>query len=138
MSASAEARATPFELVGAPWINAEELSSYLNNRKIKGVSFKPALFIPDSDIYKNKKCSGVRIVLNDRDDLDPTLLGIEIISALNRLHPRDFQIDETLGLIGSREVLREIKDGENPVSILNHWKDDLAQFKDMRAKYLLY
>ena len=130
--------ATPFELVGAPWINAEELASYLNSRKIKGVSFKPALFIPDSDIYKNKKCSGVRIVLNDRDDLDPTLLGIEIISALNRLHPGDFQINETLGLIGSREVLQEIKDGENPMKILDHWKDDLAQFKDMRAKYLLY
>ncbi|HMK50799.1 MAG TPA: exo-beta-N-acetylmuramidase NamZ domain-containing protein, partial [Thermodesulfovibrionales bacterium] len=121
---------TPFELIGAPWINAEELASYLNSRKIKGVSFKPTLFIPDSDIYKKQKCNGVRIALTDRDALDPALLGIEIISALNRLHPRDFQINETLGLVGSREVLQKIKDGEKPLKIATHWKDDLDEFKD--------
>jgi uncharacterized protein YbbC (DUF1343 family) len=54
---------TPFEVFGAPWINAEELSEYLNNRGIKGVKFMPVRFTPDSSTYKNRLCQGVKIIL---------------------------------------------------------------------------
>jgi len=129
---------TPFELVGAPWINAEELTSYLNSRNIKGIGFKPVSFTPESDIYKKRRCHGVRIILSDRDKLDPTLLGVEIISALHKLYPEDFQINKTLDSIGSREVLQEIKSGENPVAISINWQSHLREFENLRSKYLLY
>jgi len=129
---------TPFELIGAPWMNAAELSAYLNSRKIQGVRFMPAEFTPKGDRYKNSLCHGVRIVLDDRQALDGPAMGIEIISALHTLYPADFQIDKTLQLIGSRRVLQAIKDREDPRAIVLLWQEPLAQFKKLRANYLLY
>jgi uncharacterized protein YbbC (DUF1343 family) len=130
--------ATPFELLGAPWIRGEELASYLNNRNIQGVQFMPVEFKPNSSRFKNQLCRGVRIVLLDRKVLDSPGLGIELADALHRLYPRDFQIDKTLGLIGSREVLQAIKNGQDPISIVQNWQDALEDFCKVRSKYFLY
>ena len=109
---------TPFELLGAPWIQAKEFSDYLNNRKIPGVEFLAMDFTPGSNPFKDQVCYGVRIVLLDRQSFDSAALGIEIISALYQLYPKDFQIDKTLSLIGARSVLQAIKDGKDPQSIV--------------------
>jgi uncharacterized protein YbbC (DUF1343 family) len=130
--------ATPFEILGAPWINGEELASYLNCRNIQGAQFIPAEFTPSNSRFKNQLCRGVRIVLFDRKLLDSPALGIEIASALYRLYPRDFQIDKTLGLIGSRDVLQAIKNGQDPISIVQNWQAALEDFCKVRSKYLLY
>jgi uncharacterized protein YbbC (DUF1343 family) len=130
--------ATPFEILGAPWINAEELASYLNERKIEGVTFMPADFTPNGSSFKKELCQGVRVVLQDRQALDAPALGIEITSALYRLYPKNFQIDKTLGLIGSREVLQAIKDGQDPATIIQGWQKSLEGFCLLRSKYLLY
>jgi uncharacterized protein YbbC (DUF1343 family) len=129
---------TPFEIFGAPWINAGELAGYLNTRKIPGVSFSPEHFTPAGSVYKNKLCHGVRIILRDRHSFDPALLGIEITAAFHRLYKREFQIDKTLGLIGSRRVLQEIKEGQDPQAIAMHWQESLEDFQRLRANYLLY
>ena len=129
---------TPFELLGASWMDADELAAYLNSRKIQGVRFAAADFTPTSDIYKDKLCHGVMIFLDDRKLLDSPALGIEIISALYKLYPTNFQIDKTLALIGSRRVLQAIKDGEDPGSIALLWQEPLARFNKLRANYLLY
>ncbi|OGP88391.1 MAG: serine hydrolase [Deltaproteobacteria bacterium RBG_16_48_10] len=130
---------TPFELFGAPWMNGEELASYLNNRNFRGVRFIPVNFKPKSSRFKNQLCQGVQIVLLDRQTLDSPALGIEIISALYRLYPKDFQLDKTRGLIGSRKVLQAIKAGQDPATIVQDWQGPLEQFCSMlRLKYLLY
>jgi uncharacterized protein YbbC (DUF1343 family) len=129
---------TPFEVFGAPWINAEELTDYLNNRGIKGVKFMPVHFTPVSSAYKDRLCQGVKIILLDRQTLDSTALGIEIVSALYKLYPGDFQIDKTIGIIGARSVLRDIKNGSDPQSIVINYQGSLEQFIRMREKYLFY
>jgi uncharacterized protein YbbC (DUF1343 family)/CubicO group peptidase (beta-lactamase class C family) len=129
---------TPFELLGAPWIAGEELASYLNNRRIKGIRFMPVEFTPATGPFKNQLCHGVQIALLDRQILDSPGLGVEIVSALYRLYPKDFQLDKTLGLIGSREVLQAIKDGQDPAAIAQNWQEPLEQFYKLRSKYLLY
>jgi len=130
--------ATPFEILGAPWINGEELASYLNDRQIQGVTFAPVDFTPNSSPFKKELCHGVRVVLHDRQVLDAPALGIEIATALYRLYPGSFQIDKTLGLIGSREVLQAMKDGQDPVLIVQGWQNSLEGFCRLRSKYLLY
>ena len=65
-------------------------------------------------------------------------MGVEIASALYRLYPRDFQLDKSLFLVGSYEVLRAIKDGQDPNSIVQNWQNPLAEFLNLRSKYLLY
>ncbi len=129
---------TPFELLGAPWINARELADYLNGRKIQGVRFMPVEFLPKANRFENELCHGVQIVLIDRQALDSPALGVEIASALYRLYPNDFHLDKTLPLIGSWEVLQAIKDGQDPSSIVQNWQPSLEIFIKIRSKYLLY
>ncbi len=74
----------------------------------------------------------------DRQALDAAAMGIEIVGALYRLYPRDFQLDKTLDIIGSRRVLQAVKAGWNSQSIVRMWLDTLEQFLNLRTKYLLY
>ena len=129
---------SPFELLGAPWINGRNLADYLNKRIIQGVRFISVDFVPNSDRFKNERCQGVQIVLVDRQALDTAALGVEIASALYKLYPREFQIDKTLSMIGSKAVLQAIKEGQNPDSIIRGWQPALEAFLGLRAKYLLY
>ena len=129
---------TPFEVLGAPWVHAKDLTNYLKKRNVSGVSFKPVSFTPRSSIYKNKKCNGVRIILEDRDALNAALLGVEIISGLNRLYPKQFKTNQTIGLVGSRKILQSLKKGTDPATILSKWQNKLNQFRDIRARYLIY
>ena len=129
---------TPFEVLGAPWIDAVRLADYLNDRVIAGVMFKAVDFKPDSSNYGKRLCHGVRIILTDRMTLDPAYLGIEIISALYRLFPNDFKLDATLGLIGARWIIEAMREGQDPQSIAIEWNKSLKQFLATRAKYLLY
>jgi uncharacterized protein YbbC (DUF1343 family)/CubicO group peptidase (beta-lactamase class C family) len=129
---------TPFELLGAPWVDAPQLTEYLNRRKIDGIKFKEVNFTPEKSPFKNQVCHGVRIVLTDRQALDSTLLGVEIVSALRHLYPDHFQIDKTLSLIGSRQVLQAIKGGQDPLSVVLGWQGPLEAFQRLRSKYLLY
>ncbi|HMK60755.1 MAG TPA: serine hydrolase [Dissulfurispiraceae bacterium] len=130
--------ATPFELLGAPWIDAGKLASYLNARAIAGVKFEEAEFTPISSNFKKRRCYGVRIVLIDRLLFDPVYMGVEIMSALHRLYPKDFDLNDTLGLVGSRSVLDDMRRGHDPKSIALSWQSQLEKFRQTRAKYLLY
>jgi uncharacterized protein YbbC (DUF1343 family)/CubicO group peptidase (beta-lactamase class C family) len=130
--------ATPFELLGAPWVHARQFTSYLNQRKIKGIEFAPADFTPHNDIFKNRKCHGVRIILEDRNSLNSALLGIEITNALYRLYPEDFNLEQTLHMVGSRKAIQSLKAGVDPKKIARQWQKDLDRFKKLRSRYLLY
>ena len=127
----------PFELLGAPWVNADELTQYLNERQILGIRFMPAHFVPHSDRFKDQPCHGIQMILNDRQCFDSPSLGIEIASALYRLYPKDFEIDKTLGLMGSRWLVEALKQSE-PHFIVSEWAESLEEFQKLRAKYLLY
>jgi uncharacterized protein YbbC (DUF1343 family)/CubicO group peptidase (beta-lactamase class C family) len=129
---------TPFELLGAPWIDAQALSDYLNARGIQGVRFMPTDFTPYENKFRNELCHGVQIILVDRNALDAGETGVEIVSALYHLFPKEFLIDETLGLLGSKRVLNEIKAGRDPIAIALQWQAALNRFLCLRSKYLLY
>ena len=128
----------PFELVGAPWIRSVELSEYLERRQIPGVRFSPADFIPESGIFRGRPCNGIRIKLTDRDLLDPVRMGIEITAALQHLYPNSFRLDETLPMIGSRQVVDAIRAGQDPSVIAASWQDSLEAFRRLRSGYLIY
>ena len=130
--------AAPFEVFGAPWINSHKLLAYLQKRKIAGVHFLSTSFTPDTSNYHHQRCHGVRIVLDDRNQLNAPALGIEIASALHRLYPKRFQLGDTLGMIGARTTLNAIRNGEDPHTIVSSWRDPLQNFMLERARYLLY
>ena len=129
---------TPFELLGAPWINAKGLARYLNSRDIQGVRFIPVDFTPRSDAYAGKVCHGVQIFLVDRQALDTPELGVELASALYQLFPSNFELNRTLPLVGSKWVLEDIGERVDPKRIESLWQDQLMKFRSLRKKYLLY
>ena len=129
---------TPFEFLGAPWMDSRNLSSYLNARGIQGVRFLPVDFKPSSSSFAGQVCHGVQILLIDRQALDPTELGVELAAALGKLYPNVFQLEKTLPLIGARWVLKAIAAGEDPRRIVFEWQDPLEHFRALRSKYLLY
>ena len=130
--------ATPFEVVGAPWIAGDRLARYLTDRCLAGVRFEPVSFVPSASPYARQRCGGVRVRLTDRNALNVAALGVELAAALYHLYPGQFQIDRTVGMIGSRQVLQAIKQGADPRDIERQWQPRLKDFERLRSKYLLY
>ncbi len=82
---------TPFEQVGAPWIDGVRLADALNARRIPGVRFYPVRFTPTASTFANQACQGVFIVVTDRQALRPVRMGVELASALVKLFPGQVQ-----------------------------------------------
>ena len=129
---------TPFELFGAPWINAREFSAYLNARQIPGVRFVPVSFTPTSANYSSQVCRGVNIVVTNRETLDAPELGIELASALSKLYPQQFRVEKVMDILANQSVYDSLVRGEDPHRIALDWQDDLQRFEKLRALYLIY
>jgi len=129
---------TPLEILGAPWAHAGELADALNQRFIPGVRFVPTRFTPADALYKGQLCEGVSVIITDRQSLNSMLMGLEIASTLWKLYPDYFGIDRTLELLGSGVTVQLLKQGESPARVILDTSEDLEQFRQTRAKYLIY
>jgi uncharacterized protein YbbC (DUF1343 family)/CubicO group peptidase (beta-lactamase class C family) len=129
---------TPFEHVGAPWIDGVRLAEALNARQIAGVRFYPVSFTPASSKFAKEVCHGVFIIITDRNVVRPVRVGVEIASALLKLFPGQLQIDLARRLFGSTDGLARLKAGEDPAAIATSWSGAEARWRLMRARYLLY
>jgi uncharacterized protein YbbC (DUF1343 family)/CubicO group peptidase (beta-lactamase class C family) len=129
---------TPFELLGAPWMNARQLAGYLNARQIPGVRFVPITFTPDSSNYSGQPCHGVNIVLTDREFLDAPGLGMELASALLKLYPEQYHVEKMMEILANKAVYDALVRGEDPHRIDLDWQDELLKFEQIRERYLIY
>jgi len=129
---------TPFELLGAPWIKATELTQYLNARGISGVRFVPVSFTPGASNYAGQKCEGINILLVERNAFDAPELGIELASALHRLYPAQFHMDRMIELLLNQSVYDAVAGGQDPRRIADDWREPLEKFLQLRQKYLIY
>jgi uncharacterized protein YbbC (DUF1343 family) len=128
---------TPFEVVGAPWVNARELAQYLNERSIPGVRFVPVSFTPASSNYSGKACQGVNLVLLDRNILDAPELGVELAMALSKLYP-PFRMELMRDLLVNAAAYEALAAGRDPRRIADDWREGVEAFQKTREKYLLY
>jgi uncharacterized protein YbbC (DUF1343 family)/CubicO group peptidase (beta-lactamase class C family) len=129
---------SPFEVLGAPWINGRELADYLNARNISGVRFVPVSFAPTESRYAGERCNGVNIVLIERNAFDAPELGVELASALHKLYPEQFQLDKIQDLLLNQSVYDSIARGDDPRRISQDWHAALENFQTFRQKYLIY
>jgi len=129
---------SPFEQIGAPWIDARALAAALNERRIPGIRFYPVRFTPSSSEYAHEACGGVFMVITDRPALRPVRVGIEIAAALWKLHPDRFDFRNTVRLLGSQQTIDRIRRGDDPAAIAESWAADEARWRLLRAKYLIY
>jgi uncharacterized protein YbbC (DUF1343 family)/CubicO group peptidase (beta-lactamase class C family) len=129
---------TPFEQIGAPWIDGVRLAAELNARNLAGIRFYPVAFTPESSKYAGEPCEGVFMVVTDRETLRPVRVGLEIAATLHRLYRSRFDLDAAASLFGSMDTLARVKGGEDPARIAESWAADEAKWRVLRAKYLLY
>ena len=129
---------TPFEQIGAPWIDGRALAAALNARNIPGVRIYPVRFTPASSNYAGESCQGIFFVVTDREALRPVRLGLEVAAALVRLHGDRYELAKTALLLGSSEEVAAIGAGGDPAAIAAKWAADEARWRMLRAKYLLY
>ena len=129
---------TPFEVIGAPWLDGQKLASYLNGRKIAGVRFVPVRFTPKSSVFKNEDCGGVNVVITDRSRFQSVLTGVEIAVALHQLFPAEWKIDGYSHLLVSADALERLKRGETAADLVKSWSVRLEEFRRVRARVLIY
>jgi uncharacterized protein YbbC (DUF1343 family) len=129
---------TPFEVVGAPWIDGQILAKYLNQRNMKGVRFVPIRFKPNASVFKDESCGGINIIMTDRSAFSSVRTGIEIAAALRKLYPNDWQVEKYARLLVNGEILEMMKRGESPEEIEKATQKGLDAFKDRRTAFLIY
>ncbi len=133
---------TPFEHIGAAYIDGAKLAAYLTARKIPGVRFLATKFEVADDAnhypFHGQEIEGVSITAEDRAALDAPELGIEMIAALHKLYPEQFPLKGVARLIANDETMRALEQGTDPRRIAEAWQPGLAEFRARRARYLIY
>ena len=129
---------TPFEIVGAPWIDASKLAAYLNGRNLGGVRFVPVGFKPKASVFKDENCNGINILIIDRARFRAVRTGLEIAVALRKLFPADWQVERYNRLLVNGEIFELVKRGDDAETIEKAWQKNLDEFKRRRAQFLLY
>ncbi len=129
---------TPFEVVGAPFIDDVRLAAELNQAGLAGVRFVPVRFTPDASVFKGKPCAGVQILLTDRERCQVADIGITIARTLLRLYPAEFSLEKFNHLLAHPATIEALRAGKPVASIREAWAGELSAFGKRRAKFLLY
>jgi len=129
---------TPFEFIGADWIDGVALADYLNARGIPGVRFCAVERVPRASRLANKLIQGVQILIVDRAAVDAAEVGLEIAAALIKLYPGKLDLGQTARLIGSQATIEALAAAEDPRAVRESWQAGVEQFRRIRQKYLLY
>ena len=129
---------TPFELVGAPYIDPQPFAAALNAENLPGLEFIPIHFTPDASKFKDQRCGGVRIVLTNRNICPSVSVGIAIARALRTLHPDDWEMQHFNKLLAHQPTFEAVANKLTIKEIQNLWLKDQRSFLRRRAKHLLY
>jgi uncharacterized protein YbbC (DUF1343 family) len=129
---------TPFEVVGAPWIEPNGLAGALNDLRLAGVRFEPVTFIPTADVYARVACGGVRLVVTDRDAIRPVMVGLSVGRVLRERYRDQFRPEGIQNLLVNRSTMWAFLRGE-PLPRVAAWAEMArTSFLNRRASYLIY
>ena len=139
----------PFELLGAPWVDAERFTDGMNALGLPGVHFRPTVFEPTFHKHARSGCGGCQIHVLDRAAFRPVETGVALIAAFHAADP-----DASAGAIrrtstnptalpidilaGSSELREQIEAGLSARDIARSWEASTAQFVQLRKRFLLY
>ena len=132
----------PFEMYGAPWLDARTICKNLNSQGNSGVRFVPADFLPTTPghPHQGETCHGVNAVIHDRDGLNSTLAGLHLIQVIAQVHPAEFKSRGGFKtLSGAPDLWRKlVEEKQSPEEILKPWEGGLEEFLKVCEKFLLY
>jgi uncharacterized protein YbbC (DUF1343 family) len=128
----------PFEIIGAPWIDAGRFAAAMRSVPVPGVRFVPLYFTPNADRHKGKRCGGLSLLVTDSERLNSVLLGLTLVSTLNKLFPNDFKMDRIWEYLGNALAIRMLEEAQSPAEILRRDDPSLQKFMAKRQRALIY
>jgi uncharacterized protein YbbC (DUF1343 family) len=148
---ASEGRGTtrPFELVGAPWVDAELFAQQMNARRLPGVHFRAAVFEPTFQKHARRACGGCQIHVLDRERFRPVVTGAALIDAIKAAGPTDFawrrppyeyeHDKEPIDILAGSPAFREAIDaGRKAEELVPRWEQESNAFEKVRSEYLRY
>lgn len=133
----------PFEMIGAPFIDAERLSDEMNGLGLPGVRFRPAYFKPSFSKHEGELCRGVQLHVTDVRAIRPLATGVSLLHAVRRdyeafafLPPLREGSRPFIDLLGGDSVYRE--EGWDAPALLARFREESAAFAAMKAEFHLY
>ncbi len=134
----------PFGLIGAPWINGEQLANQLNRLQLPGVFFRPTHYKPFYGKYQNTHSEGVQLHLTDIHQFKPFVTGLHLMKTLVTLYPsqnlwgQGSRLAMFNKVMGTDKITHALQQGQTVAEIERSWQSSLQQFQMLRQKYLLY
>ena len=136
----------PFEIVGAPWINADTLAMALNARELPGVVFRPIYYKPYYSVFKGEQIQGVQIHIMDYEQAHLSDIQFVIVDELMHRYPdhpvfgpgtekRFNMFDKVCGSKFIRETFMKNYLWED---IRDYWYKDAEAYREASSKYYLY
>lgn len=129
---------TPFEVIGAPWVDALSLAGQLNSAGLVGVRFVPIRFTPAASKHSQQECGGVNIIITDREVFDPLRTGLMVAVTLQQLYPKQWDTTSLNRLLASEKIYHGILSGLSVDQLQTSYRGQLEAFKQRRARFLLY
>jgi len=139
---------TPFELVGAPWLDGDALTQALRAAALPGVLFRSASFRPMFQKHAGQACRGVQVIVSDIDRFRPFRTFLALIREVLRLAPEfawradAYEFETTrpaIDLLLGRDDLRPmLETGATLEQMEACWSDEAAEFLDARQRFLIY
>ncbi|HTG92138.1 MAG TPA: DUF1343 domain-containing protein [Pyrinomonadaceae bacterium] len=139
----------PFELIGAPYIDAEDYAAALNGLSLPGVFFRACGFQPTFQKHGGVTCGGVQVHVLDRDIFEPVLAGVAMAKLAFDMYPDSFRWKEPPYeyvydknpfdvIAGTDKTRKAFEQGLSLVEIEASWQTELDQFRRVRESYLMY
>jgi uncharacterized protein YbbC (DUF1343 family) len=139
----------PFELIGAPWIEADAFAAGLNAAGLLGVHFRPAWFEPTFHKHAKTLCGGCQIHVTDRRAFRAVETGVVLVEACRtagpshfvwRDPPYEYEYDKPPIdiLYGSRDLREAVDAGKDVRALARSWDAEVAAFRELREACLLY
>ena len=136
----------PFQLVGAPWIKAEELALAMNKLELKGLEFRPIYFKPFYATFKDENCQGIQIHIMDYQKANLAEVQFYIMQELNKLYPERavfnnankdrFNMFDKVS--GSDQIRLAFTKNHSFDDIKGYWNKDVENYRELSKKYYLY
>ncbi|MEQ1828849.1 MAG: exo-beta-N-acetylmuramidase NamZ domain-containing protein, partial [Pirellula sp.] len=129
---------TPFEHIGAPWLNATLVTREINSMQIPGVRCIAEQFTPTSSKFQNQNCSGIHFLITDRNKFQSVRLGLAVATALKKTHPKEWESKQLIKLLGSAKLLEAIDRQDSFEILVGLAREGMPEFVERRAKFLMY
>ena len=139
----------PFELVGAPWIEAERFARDMNALGLTGVHFRPAVFEPTFQKHAKQTCGGCQIHVIARHLFKPVLVGVALAGMFRKTNPSKFAWRQPpyeyehdkmpIDILAGADTLRTQIEADMPAAeIAASWRADEDAFRAVRERFLMY